>query len=484
MGAQTKKNRFSADELIEIGLNKLKSKGQIWWVSEQFDWAVKADPNHAYALALRGATNAARAYWGFPYYDTYGWRGKPGRKFNGLPVPHMTRDKLRNYENSIISKTFNNGLRDVEKAVILDPVDSRVLMLRGYVYMLRSDFEGPLNLDQAIKDFDKAIMLDTGNADAYFLRAWAYDKKVPYSLQHRIFLWFKAYESQRPNPTLAELEGETVRKAVGFMQKEADELKTMPDKAGLFPHGYHYQSYFVGGNNFNSVQAAYDIKLKWLGRNTKTPKQLYEMGKKGVVALQVTIQGKSWLGTGFFPSNSNILLTNAHVVEPVGYKGKIEVIFIDGRRVMGTVIAIDSNADLAACTVPGNYKHFAMSELSRIEGIAPTSLAFKQVPEGTKVIAIGHPRGLTWSMTTGIISARRKYNYGSIVDGKRRYKGVELLQTDTALNPGNSGGPVLNYNGKIIGIVSGGGLDAQGLNFIISSREIIKFKNKYRLMIH
>ena len=326
-------------------------------------------------------------------------------------------------------------------------------------------------------------MLDTGNADAYFLRAWAYDKKVPYSLQHRIFLWFKAYEFQRPNPTLAELEDETVRKAVGFMQKEADELKAMPDKAGLFPHGYEYQSLYVYLWSPISVQARYDQQLKVLGRNTKTPKQLYEKGKNGVVALRATIHGKSFLGTGFFPDRANILLTNAHIVEPVGYKGKIEVIFIDGRWVMGTVIAIDSNADLAACTIPWNFKHFAMGELSKIEGVYPASLTFKQVPVGTKVIAIGHPRGLTWSMTTGIISARRKNNYGSIVDGKRLYKGVELLQTDTALNPGNSGGPVLNYNGKIIGIVSGG-MDAQGLNFIISAREILKFKNKYRLMIH
>ena len=83
---------------------------------------------------------------------------------------------------------------------------------------------------------------------------------------------------------------------------------------------------------------------------------------------------------------------------------------------------------------------------------------------GSDVIAIGSPEGLDFSITKGIVSSLRENN--------------KIVQTDTALNPGNSGGPLVNTNGCVVGMNTSGLENSEGLNFAISSETISRFINK------
>jgi serine protease Do len=136
------------------------------------------------------------------------------------------------------------------------------------------------------------------------------------------------------------------------------------------------------------------------------------------------------LGSGFVIDSSGIVVTNNHVV---GEATDIEVIFTDGSKLKAQVVGKDAKVDLAVLRVkadkPLKAVKFGDSERMRI---------------GQWVIAVGNPFGLGGSVTAGIISARhRNIDSGSYDD---------YLQTDAAINRGNSGGPLFNLDGEVIGI--------------------------------
>jgi serine protease Do len=136
------------------------------------------------------------------------------------------------------------------------------------------------------------------------------------------------------------------------------------------------------------------------------------------------------LGSGFVIDSSGIVVTNNHVV---GEATDIEVIFTDGSKLKAEVVGKDAKVDLAVLRVkadkPLKSVKFGDSEKMRI---------------GQWVMAVGNPFGLGGSVTAGIISARhRNIDSGSYDD---------YLQTDAAINRGNSGGPLFNLDGEVIGI--------------------------------
>ncbi len=138
-------------------------------------------------------------------------------------------------------------------------------------------------------------------------------------------------------------------------------------------------------------------------------------------------------GSGFFVNTSGHILTNNHVVPGAN---RITVILADGTQAVGTVVGTDSSTDLAVVKVdlPAGK-------------IVPVPLGDSdQVRPGDTAIAIGAPFGLEHSVTAGIISAVNR-NWGK---ASGRLRG--LLQTDAPVNPGNSGGPLLNAAGEVIGI--------------------------------
>jgi serine protease DegQ len=147
----------------------------------------------------------------------------------------------------------------------------------------------------------------------------------------------------------------------------------------------------------------------------------------------VTIITSKGLGSGVVWSADGIVATNEHVIN--GSK-RVEVAFADGRRVGGTVRTSDAITDLAV--VQADRK-----------GLPPATFQ-KQLPRvGDLAIAIGSPLGFENTVTAGIISGLHREIPGS---AQQTQSLVDLIQTDAAISPGNSGGAVVNANGQVVGI--------------------------------
>jgi len=142
------------------------------------------------------------------------------------------------------------------------------------------------------------------------------------------------------------------------------------------------------------------------------------------------------LGSGFLISSDGQIMTAAHVVQVAD---EVSVRFVNGEVVTAKILASDPGSDVAlikAASVPA--------------GIVPAVLGDSDTAEvGDQIFVVGAPYGIAHSLTAGHVSARRTPN--QLFGG---FEKVELLQTDAAINQGNSGGPLFNMQGEVIGIVS------------------------------
>ena len=178
----------------------------------------------------------------------------------------------------------------------------------------------------------------------------------------------------------------------------------------------------------------------------------------GTVPGQMTFFGRTSEGTvsgsGVFITKDGFILTNNHVVE--GTK-KLTVVLPDGTQLTAKIVGTDQFADLAVLKTDGEVK--SVANLGNSDGIKP----------GETVIAIGSPLGdFKNTVTVGVISAT-----GRSIDTGNGYMIENLIQTDAAINQGNSGGPLVNLEGEVIGINtlvvrnSQSGSVAEGLGFSI-----------------
>ncbi|MHB8105280.1 MAG: S1C family serine protease [Dehalococcoidales bacterium] len=195
-------------------------------------------------------------------------------------------------------------------------------------------------------------------------------------------------------------------------------------------------------NNMNTT-------LTNLAASTMNARQVYD----DVIGSVCQIWGDLGEGSGFVYSADGYIITCWHVVDGQSY---LNVVLHDGTMVRATVVGSDRGSDVAVIKING------------VSNLKPLELADSDTLRcGQPVIVIGNPKFIFETVVYGIISRTRAMAYVGSIGWVSN-----LFQFDAAANPGNSGGPLFNTAGQVIGIDDAGRVDAEGIKFAINSNKV------------
>ena len=181
---------------------------------------------------------------------------------------------------------------------------------------------------------------------------------------------------------------------------------------------------------------------------------IIENAIKGVV----TIRTDTGQGTGFIISQDGYVVTNYHVMKGVTAAG---IITYNSELYQVELIGANENMDIALLKISGDYNRLKLADSDDVQ-------------VGEKVIAIGNPLGLQFSVSEGIVSGVHRQGPSEI---------EAYIQTDAALNPGNSGGPLINKEGKVIGINNFKIGGTEGMGFALESNYIEATVNDIAMLV-
>mgnify|MGYP001772703222 FL=1 len=237
-------------------------------------------------------------------------------------------------------------------------------------------------------------------------------------------------------------------------------------KAKLSNYEYRLSNVEENISNLSSNLTSTSVVVP-IQHNLSSPELVYEKVKNSIVLIKSrilveTILGRSYTsaeGSGFVYSPEGYIITNYHVVENAE---SVQVFFPDRSVYTARIVGVDPYADLALLKIDPGEKilhplTFGNSSELRV---------------GQPVIAVGNPFGLTATLTTGVISQLNRLLESP---GGRGIPGV--IQFDAAVNPGSSGGPLLDYSGKVIGVttaIASTTGEFAGIGFAIPSNTVLR----------
>ena len=216
-----------------------------------------------------------------------------------------------------------------------------------------------------------------------------------------------------------------------------------------------------------NVQSAQNVTV--ISGENVSVSQLYEQVKDSVVVIRGMIEqhdifGRPYYtqvqGSGFVYNfmGQTVVVTNYHVV---GDAINITVTFANGNAYTATVLGSDPYAELAVLSADAPQQEYKPLEI----------VSSSTLKVGDPVMVVGTPYGLAGSMSTGFVSALGRTLTAETTGG---YVIANVIQTTAPLNPGNSGGPVLNYQGQVVGIATAIVENSQGVGFAIPSNTILR----------